>query len=91
MTTSGLQEGAPTGRPPYEEKVWTAHLRTALRTPAQGWPFVQLPPGEYKLYARADVGYELRISEQYSCYFRLAEVEAMRSTGEIVIDESWPQ
>ena len=66
------------------------HLRTAIRTPAEGWPFVQLPPGEYKLHEHADVCYELRMSNEFSCYFSAEELLTLRSAGEVVIDGSWP-
>lgn len=66
------------------------HLRTPVRTPAKGWPFLQLPPGEYKLYERAELYYELRVSGYFSCYFRLAELEDLQAAGDVMIEGSWP-
>jgi hypothetical protein len=92
MTTSSPLEGvSPERATPYQEKVWTVHLRAAIRTPARGWPFLQLPPGEYKLYERTDVHYELRASEDFSCHFRLSEIEAMVSAGDLIIEGRWPE
>ncbi len=91
MTTTSPQEGRPTRRSAYAEKAWTMHLRVAIHMPATGWPFVQLPPGDYGLYEHADVGYELRMSDEFCCYFRLADLEAMRSAGDLTIDGTWPE
>lgn len=66
------------------------HLRAPLRTPAKGWPFVQLPPAEYTLHERSDVHYELRVSDDFSCYFWLSEVERLRTGGILRIDGNWP-
>lgn len=65
-------------------------LLAPVRTPAEGWPFLQLPAGEYTLHERSDVHYELRISHDFSCYFRLTELQAMRTAGELVIEGLWP-
>ena len=64
---------------------------TAIRMPARGWPFVQLPAGEYALLERGPVQYEVPVSEDFSCYFRLAELEALRAAGDVVIQGKWPQ
>ena len=77
-------------RPSYPQRSWTVHLRKPVRTPSDGWPFVQLPPGEYTLHERSDVHYELRVSDDFSCYFRLSELEAMREGEEIHIEGRWP-
>jgi hypothetical protein len=92
MTTSSPSELAPFGQPARfdDAKVWTVRLRTAIRTPAEGWPFMQLPPGEYTLHERSTVHYELRICEDFSCYFRLRELETLRAAGDLAIDGSWP-
>ncbi len=91
MTDTRPREGAPLGRFPYDEKMWTVHLRAPIRTPSRGWPFVQLPAGTYRLYERADAGYELRVSDEFSSYFRSVELEAMQCAGELVIEGSWPE
>jgi hypothetical protein len=66
-------------------------ILTPIRLPAKGWPFVQLPAGEYELYERSPVHYEVRMSDDFSCYFRLSELEALRAAGDLVIAGRWPQ
>lgn len=65
-------------------------LLRPIRTPAAGWPFVQLPGGSYKLYRRSGLYYELRVSAEFSCHLREPEVEQMRESGELVIEGPWP-
>jgi hypothetical protein len=64
---------------------------TPIRMPAKGWPFVQLPAGEYALIERGPVHYEVPMSDEFSCYFRLAELESLRAAGDLVIAGQWPQ
>jgi hypothetical protein len=92
MTATGPAHAAASSCAPlYKEKVWSVQVRAPIRTPAQGWPFLQLPPGKYKLYERTDVHYELRVCEDFSCYFRLADLEALVVAGDLIVDGSWPQ
>jgi hypothetical protein len=51
---------------------------------------VQLPPAEYTLHERSDVHYELRASDNFSCYFWLSEVDKLRTAGILVIEGHWP-
>ena len=84
------REPSTQGKRACPQRSWTVQLCKPLRTPPAGWPFVQLPRGEYTLHERSDVHYELRVSNDFSCYFRVSEVDAMREKGVMTIEGPWP-